>query len=860
MQRSGAAGTARATTDDPGRWLRTAAVLCLPALVHPLVPDPLRPAWLVVAFAVPVASLWRSVGRGDLPNPGWRDLRDHVTLQAAAILCWQLGPEWGEQVMVVASLVALPLLVRAVRRLLRRPSGVDPTTTLDASIVAMAGLLLLWVALIGPGGRGPRRSTFDVATDVVGALLVVAVLTMLLRLLFRHRRPPGYEAVFTAGALAGAVLALVRLGQPPSIPLHDGPVGPPLLALAVASVAIAAAHPTARQGLVRTRAVQRPWAPARLALVVVSLLVPVGVRGTCLARPDVVDCGSGSVVLEAALLAAVAARIVVAVRQGQRHRRELDDQTHLHEALATHAADGVAVLEPDGRARFATPACSRLLGVDVMTTDPEQLVLPPDTGMVFDAFREAAARPGEPVVVTGRPRAVPTRWLEMRLTDLRHDPAIAGFVANVRDVTASREHAFALQQLAYEDHLTGLRNRAALLRHIDRCLQAGEPVTALFCDLDRLKLVNDTLGHAAGDRLLLEAAERFRRAVGGDGVVGRLGGDEFLVVRPTRDPEDALALAEQLREALAEPFSIMGRPISLSCSIGLVHGREGGTAESLVAEADLAMYRAKELGRDRVVVFDTMLRVEQERRHRTQLQLPTAIAAGQLAVRYQPIIRGSDLAPWGAEALVRWAHPEEGMLAPSTFIDVAEETGLIVPLGAAVLGQAVAAAVTNPSLPMVSVNIAQAQLEDEGFTEFLTDLLALHRVSPDRLVLELTERTLLTGSPTTVARLAHLRSLGVRIALDDFGTGYASFAALQSLPLDLLKVDQTLLPEPRGQGALLEAVLTMAHSLGLLVVVEGIERQDQLELSVQLGADLLQGYLLGAPAPLEELPTAPSHR
>lgn len=850
----------RSPTQGRAAWAGMALLLCAPALVHGLLSTAGREVWFAVVVLLPVTCISVARRRWHLPNPGWRPLQAATGVQGIGMVAGltPVGETGRDLLIVAATVVSMPLFVRAFRELGGQRETTRAAVLLDAAIVTLAAGSVFWALVLGPADYLGRKTVLSTAVDICAMALVGVVITLILQFLLNHRDLPAYVTVLAAAGLAGTVFPLVHWSLEMGADLAQGPAGAPVLALAYGLIAASPLHPSARQPVVarREEVDGRPGLmPARLILVAGSLLVPVGLRLACLAEPAGMDCGAGTVALEGLLLIAVWLRVVSAVGATQAQRRRLRQREHLHTTLARHAADGVGLLDPDGRVLYATPMARTLYGLSEDGGEPADLVHPAEVDMVRDTFRQAARQPGTPVVITARPARRPDRWVETRLTDLRHDPVIGAFVANVRDVTAEREHAFALQRLAYEDALTGLRNRAALLRHVTHRLDAGDHVTALFCDLDRLKLVNDTLGHAAGDRLMVEAADRFRDVVGDDGVVGRLGGDEFLVVLSDTDTDSAMALAERLRADLARPFPIKGRSLRLSCSIGLVAGAAPATAEGLVAEADLAMYRAKELGRDRVVVFDTMLRAEQERRHRTQVELPDAIARGELVLEYQPIVGCADGLPWGAEALVRWTHPREGTLPPAAFIDVAEDTGLIVPLGAAVLQEALRAAADHPDVGVLSVNIAHAQLEEADFADALVALLEAQDVDPHRVLLELTERTLLTGSTATVARLRALRELGVRIALDDFGTGYASFGALRTLPLDILKVDQTLLPEPRGHGTILEAVTTMAHSLHLQVIVEGVERPDQLAMAVELGADLVQGYLIGTPGDVTALPS-----
>jgi diguanylate cyclase (GGDEF)-like protein len=434
---------------------------------------------------------------------------------------------------------------------------------------------------------------------------------------------------------------------------------------------------------------------------------------------------------------------------------------------------------------------------------------------------------------------------------------------------------------AGQDPLTGLPNRTLVLRWIEDGLDlaggtgpAGTPgVAVLFLDLDRFKQVNDRQGHDVGDGVLCEVAARLRQAVGSAGLVARLAGDEFLVVllRPEGlDP--VLRLAEQLVVIIDRPFDT-GLPGSarwarLGASIGVSVAAAGEpmAAEELVRRADLAMYEAKRTSCGRVQVFDERMLRQLEQGCLIEQDLREGIEAGQLVLHYQPVVESVGLRVDGYEALVRWQHPSRGLLLPGEFIDAAETSGLIVPLGAAVLDAAcrqmavwqAAARPDGPAAPMdVAVNVAAAQLDDPGFVALLDRILERNGVPPDRLWLELTERSLLADVDRTRRVLADLRRMGVRLAIDDFGTGYSSLAYLRQFPVHALKVDRSFVA---GLGscvedeAIVEMLVKLADSMGLGLVAEGVETVEQAEVLRGLGCTWLQGYLFGRPGPAPVVP------
>jgi len=440
------------------------------------------------------------------------------------------------------------------------------------------------------------------------------------------------------------------------------------------------------------------------------------------------------------------------------------------------------------------------------------------------------------------------------------------------DVTEARRARAQLAHRAEHDPLTGLPNRERLRRRLRSLLEdvrAGDSdgVGLLFLDLDRFKVINDSLGHAAGDRLLREVAVRLQRATPPDDLLSRLGGDEFALV--TRDSRHAAALAQRLVAVLEAPFTLDGREVTVGASIGVSvregpdrAGRDVADEHAVLREADTAMYAAKRTGEGPVVVFEDTLRRRAVARLEDEQGLRRALQRDELRVHYQPIVRSHDLHLSGFEALVRWQHPERGLLAPGAFLSTAEETGLVVPLGQHVLREAcraLAAWHRTGAHGRMSVNVSAQHLATGTLGTDVEQALSASGLQPQDLVLEITEQALVVSHEKAAAVLAELRERGCHVALDDFGTGYSSLAYLRRLPVDVLKIDRTFVTgaaTASDDGRLLSAMTALGASLGLRTVVEGIETDAELQAARAAGATHVQGYLLGRPLPEPAQPPA----
>jgi diguanylate cyclase (GGDEF)-like protein len=410
--------------------------------------------------------------------------------------------------------------------------------------------------------------------------------------------------------------------------------------------------------------------------------------------------------------------------------------------------------------------------------------------------------------------------------------------------------------------LTGLPNRALFMDHLHKALarleRSKDMAAMMFIDLDRFKVVNDSLGHAAGDALLIAAADRLRTAVRTQDTVARFGGDEFVVLCENLEEErDVVTVAERIIEAFSHPFRIQDSDISATASVGITVTRDPEVEPStLVRDADAAMYRAKESGRGRYEVFDSGMRTRAITRLQTESNLWRAIARDELIVHYQPKVDLRDGSLFGVEALVRWEHPDRGMVGPNDFIPIAEETGLIVPIGAWVLEEACRHAqvwrARRPELEhlVLSVNLSAKQLSQPSLPATVAKILERTGTPAQLLCLEITETVLMEDVQVSIAAMQELSALGVTIAVDDFGTGYSSLSYLSRFPVDMLKIDRSFVAELSADAdswPIVTAIIGLAKALGLATVAEGVEEDVQIDALRSLGCDLAQGYRFARP-------------
>ncbi len=537
-------------------------------------------------------------------------------------------------------------------------------------------------------------------------------------------------------------------------------------------------------------------------------------------------------------------------------------------ALTQYATDVILIVDDDGMITFGSPSWRRM-GFDAtsMAGTPWRSYVHPDDV-------RAILRLMEPIGdghVAERVLRLPDfrvrtadgtwRWLSGAVSDARHDGVVDGLVVNAHDVTDRRGVEDQLAFEAMHDPLTGLGNRALLSEQLHtvcrRARMLRSNVAVVFLDLDRFKLVNDGHGHAIGDEVLVEVGRRLVNAVRSSDTVARFGGDEFVVLLDGFDDgAEVDELVNRFRAALAPSMMVRGNDYRVTASIGVVLG-DGISLDPVVMlrDADTAMYRAKESGRDRVVVFDETLRTKVLRRLSLNHRLPKALEEGLVDVAYQPVVDMVSGRIAGAEALVRWTDSELGIVPPAEFIPVAEETGVIGAIFELVLERAVVEASSWPAPLEVAVNLSLSQLTRPDLIPLITGTLERYGFAASRLCIEVTESSLMSHPPTVVRALHGLRDVGVRTALDDFGTGYSSLAMLRELPIDTLKIDQVFVRgvhhDPRDRR-LVDAVISLAADFGMGTLAEGVEEAAQQVALIDAGCELAQGYLFGRPVPAAE--------
>ncbi len=799
-----------------------------------------------------------------------------VTLRDSPPVSWADPFYLSDSLLTLTALLTFPLARRA--RMERRKF------LIDAAMVLVGGAVAIWYFSVRPTAASQENNIvvtlLAFAYPLAGLLVLLGVTTVALRRAIDPNRFAFRLLVtgISVGVIGDLTFNLVQLEVGSRTATWADAVFLICYVLLIWSGELYLRRPLASQAAAAvpvTRTRFQPLSPLPYLAVATTYLLLLVVA----LRPWT-DPLSGLAL--GALLATVlvVARQLLTVRENVRLLAEHAARQNeaRFRSLVQHSSDVIIVTRADGTVRFVSPSAARVLGYDpgeMLRHTVSELLHPDDRERAALFFTTAAQAPGVTGPVEWRFRQPDGSWLhaEILATNLLHDPTVKGVVLNTRDVSERRRLEEQLTHQAFHDPLTGLANRALFRDRVSHALalaqRRGTPVTVLYIDLDDFKNVNDSLGHAEGDRLLIAAAERFLACARTADTVARLGGDEFAILIEGADGSDGLP--DRLADAMSHPFSLSGNQVRVTSSIGVASAAPGDRADDLLRNADMAMYAAKRHGKGRAETYESRMYAVIRERLDLEAALREAIERRELTLFYQPIValRSGDI--YGVEALLRWEHPQFGRLLPQHFVPLAEETGLIVQLGSWVLAEAcrqlqVWRAAHPEHTLAVSVNISGRQLQGAGLTDALRQTLASSGVEPSMVVLEITESVLMLQTDAILDRLQQLKALGVRLAIDDFGTGYSSLSYLQRFPIDILKIAKPFVEEV-GQGAdrsaLARAIVGLGDTLKLQTIAEGIERAEQLAALLELGCPLGQGHhfwpALSAAA-IEELLTVDRRR
>ncbi|MCC7054931.1 MAG: EAL domain-containing protein [Gemmatimonadaceae bacterium] len=803
----------------------------------------------------------------------WRIVSLALLLQALADGGWTYFELIGRTTMWdrwshAPGLVITPLWLLAVITFPRgRRSKADATRfTLDALTVVSAAAMIVWHFILSPilaGDIGREDIMIYTVYSGLDLITLVAAASMLLQDpgLTLRRSSWWIATGLMVGFVANTMWSVLNMRYAPMIAQVTDVlrIGGYLMVSLGCVVGWADARGTtivARGALLRARFSIVPYVAVAMGY---GLLFVMALRETY----HITDLVVGAVVLTSLVMA----RQLTAVRENMRlYVEQTAKETEARfRSLVQHSSDVFAILDPLGIIRYVSPAAERVFGTSadrMVNRTLAELVHEADRGAYESHFSASLMGSSSLTHIGCRMIRTDGEWMrtETVATNLLADQNVNGIVLTIRDVTERVTLEEHLRHQALHDPLTGLGNRALFQDRVAHGLARAErtkdEVAVIFLDLDNFKEINDSLGHAAGDAVLVQTANRVRTCLRDSDTAARFGGDEFaILLEQTRGEGEVMDVANRISAALARPLQVEGKDVDLNASIGIARAQPQQSADEVLRNADVAMYHAKARGKACAVLYESGMHAAVLDRIELQADLRKALERNELTLVYQPIVELGTQQIIGAEALVRWNHPYRGMVSPADFIPLAEETGIIVEIGEWVLKTAATEAANWPVPPgqqpvTITVNLSARQMVDGNFIEIVKKTLQQSRLDADRLVLELTESMLVGRSTDTLALLHRIRALGVRLAIDDFGTGYSSLGYLSQYPLDVLKIDRSFVQGmdhgPNGR-ALASAVVALGRSLKLKVVAEGIERAEQEWDLRNLGCDFGQGYLYSRP-------------
>jgi len=895
-----APGASRLTGDSPGRGAPSdrglallgalvlyVAAYCLWSLTSTL-PPAARSfrsdlAFLPVGLAVVVLAIRaaRAAGLDGRTRRAWRLLATALACFWAGDLLWfaaaWIWPDAANPVngrVYVAGQAAyvayyLPLLLGLLsfpRFLRTRAEALQ--FWLDVATVFLGGLMLLWSVLIAPIADADTHTPSALFLAIGYPLGDMVLLFGMAVVAVRRRAEAGARLVLLPLTVAlGATLLNDSIFSVLSLAgLYESGTTVDMISMIAWLLFGASAAAQWRFG---SEAEGREAAPGPGSISLVPYVaVVVGYGSLFLAALDRRTPTLGGIVVGAiALTAVVLLRQVVAVRENVRLSAEgaARQSEARFRTLVQHSSDLIAVVDLDTTIRYQSPSVERMLGYRPEELDGTRLVTlahPDDVPRVLALVTETSGRPGSSAPAEWRLKRRDGQifFAEVIGTNLIADATIEGIVLTIRDIQERKALEEQLTHQAFHDPLTRLANRALLSNRVEharaRSLRDGKPCAVLLLDLDDFKAINDSLGHTAGDQVLIEVARRIETCIRAGDTAARLGGDEFAVLlEDTADGTGAAEVAARIAVALRPPIKLDQREAFLTASMGLaVSAPDEGEGE-LLGNADVALYLAKGKGKGLCEVFEPGMRMAVVRRIALESDLRRALERRELVLHYQPIVDLPSGRPVGAEALLRWQHPERGLIPPLEFIPLAEENGLIVPIGYWVLEEACRSAARWPRSagPLhVSVNLSARQLQEQDLVDRVRDALRAARLDPSRLVLEITETLIMLETRTIMPRLRALKTLGLRLAIDDFGTGYSSLSYLQNLPVDILKIDQSFIrgrtpSGTRGLSPLARGIVDLGKAMRLVMVGEGIERGEEADALRTSGCELGQGFHFSRP-------------